>query len=154
MIKFFLTTLLILPLFAQASEPFTSIHDNDGISVMENLTLPKEKPALGWATDPFEKLPGYSGSEQEEEEFELAGTLGQDRNGVAIIGENVVSIGEKVGSRKLRKVGADFVLLEKGGSVIEVPLNKEAASANKGRSIASVPDDGRAPVLKIEEIKK
>lgn len=150
----FFAIILFLPLTASAAESFTSHRDVDGISVMENLTLPKEKPSLGWASDPFEKLPGYTGNAEEEEEFELAGTIGQDRNGAAIIGESVIAVGEKVGTRKLRKVGSNFVLLEKGGSVIEVPLKKDAASVNKGRSIASLPDDGKAPVLKIEEIKK
>jgi hypothetical protein len=158
----FFYTILFLPTLTFASSPFTFQESGDGLAVMETLTLPKAKPSLGWALDPFEKLPGYSGNEEEEEEFELAGTLGQDRSGAAIIGEQVVSVGETIGSRKLRRVGSNFVLLEKGGSVIEVPLKKDIETGAKGRSIASVPGEAnsslpgesKAPVLRIEEIKK
>ena len=154
----FLLAFLFTYQFAQAEDTLQFRQMRNGLVVSDQLPLPKSSPKYGWALDPFEKLPGFSSVLDEEEEFVLAGVVGQDRSGAAIIDDQVIGVGEKVGSRKLRKVGSGYVLLERGGSVIELPLQKSSTESG-GRSLASTPvpvapKPEDPAVLKIEEIKE
>ncbi len=154
---FFFLALFIEVDVARSEETLQFRQTANGKVVSDQLPLPSSNPKYSWALDPFEKLPGFSTVQEEEEEFVLAGVLGQDRSGAAIIDDQVVEVGATVGSRKLRKVGSSYVLLEKGGSVIELPLQK-SNDATTGRSLASSAKpkvETEAPaILKIEEIKE
>lgn len=153
---FFFLALLIEVEVTRSEETLQFRQTANGMVVSDQLPLPASNPNYGWALDPFEKLPGFSTVQEEEEEFVLAGVLGQDRSGAAIIDDQVVEVGASVGNRKLRKIGSGYVLLEKGGSVIELPLQK-SNDATPGRSLASSVKpkvEPEAPaILKIEEIK-
>jgi hypothetical protein len=73
---------------------------------------------------PFEKLPGLNAQDESEEEYSQEGTISSDRRPAAIIDDQVIEVGEEIGSRRLRRVGSNYFLLEKGVSIIEIPIKK------------------------------
>jgi hypothetical protein len=144
---------LIFSLNASAIDDFHFVNSSDGTMVSEMDSPPSHIPNMVWALDPFEKMPGLVAQEEDEEEFQLEGTLASDRKPAAIIDDQVIGLGEEIGSRKLRRVGANYVLLEKGGSVIEIPIKKKDKTVSSPTQSITPAAPVKEPILEIEEIK-
>jgi hypothetical protein len=102
---------------------------------------------LNWNGDAFDGVPGFSNPHPiASEESTLQATMPGDPTSLAVVNDKVVAVGEKVNGKKVRKIGANYVLLEKGGSVQELNLDDKpatlvpvaaAASKSTNRSPAS-----------------
>lgn len=103
---------------------------------------------LDWKGDAFAGVPGFSAPRPRvPEELKLQATMPGDGSSLAVVNDRVVSAGEKIGSRKVRKIGDGYILLEKAGSVTELALEEKtsapagapAASPELARGLASMP---------------
>ncbi len=135
-------------------------------------------PSFQWASDPFMRTGGLGRGNRarssSEIEYKLQATTLEGEDSIAVVNDQVVRVGDRVAQRTVLKIGADYVLLGEGGSVIEATLDAGNPDGSAGRSPASsaVPEKARSaeggPAMKagavldglsdgkisIEEVKK
>lgn len=146
---------LIFPFFSFAQSP-NIISTPEGEVVSDIAPPPSPDLALPWSTDPFVKIPGNITRSVDENHsaFTLQATLLEGRKPAAIVNEKLVHIGDQVNGRTVRSIGSEFVLLEKGGSVIEVGLFEENSEENKTPVMNRAPAQASPePLISIEELK-
>lgn len=107
-------------------------------------------PELPWSTDPFIKIPGNIARPAEDDsDIALQATSLAGNRPSAIINDRILQAGDKVKDRYIREIGNEYVLMEKGGSIIEVGLYEKQEGA-KNRAPAALETE---PEIRIEEIK-
>ena len=79
-------------------------------------------PELSWGQDPFEKTPGYAQKLNPETEPHLEAVFFDAHEPTAVIDGAEYGVGEYVEARRVAEVGKNYVLLEKGDSMIELVL--------------------------------
>ncbi|RZA05713.1 MAG: hypothetical protein EOP11_12195, partial [Proteobacteria bacterium] len=107
---------------ARAEGQLDAIYDVDYRFFMQN-------PRLPWGKDAFRKHPGFVAVPATEEKLTLQGIARSNGSSTAIINGELVNIGSMVGQRKVVEIGAHFVVLEKGSSLIELTMNPQAQNS-------------------------
>jgi hypothetical protein len=146
-----------LALITATSFANPSFHSTPEGEVVSDLTAePTSQPELGWSADPFQKVPGYIIRAAEPEAFVLQGTIPEGKESSAVVNERLVRVGDEVNGRRVRKIGKDYVLLEKGGSVIELGLYEQPPISDRSpasETRETTPNQAE-PEIRIEEVTK
>ncbi len=87
-----------------------------------NLEFLFTNPKLNWGTDPFYKKPGYLVSSRREEKFSLGGIAYNEENPIAIVNGTAVMLDDFIGNRRVAEIGSNYVILERGDSLIEITM--------------------------------
>lgn len=102
----------------------TAQETGEVVSLVEYDFL-KSFPQLSWGKDPFLRKPGVSNNSKSDRrlDFNLSGVIFDEESPVAIINGRLVRRGDLLndGSR-VAIIGKNYVVLEKGSSLIELPL--------------------------------
>jgi hypothetical protein len=136
------------------------LHTSEGELVSDIELDLSTLPAFSWATDPFLKVPGQTAKAPvsagaDEREFKLQATTIEGSDAVAVVNDQVVRVGDRLGRRTVLRIGKDFVLLGDRGSVVESNLEQAAVetpqASKQSRAPASSEGEG---TIRIEEVKK
>jgi hypothetical protein len=164
-----LMLLLAMPSEIQAAGP-RFVVDADGSEVVSDFDEAAFTGGLrfSWAGDPFLALPGYAMPLADPPSPPtVQATIAGAEGSVAVVNDAVVKVGDRVQGRRVRKIGADYVLLEAKGSIMELniqeggpgapapsaaPALATASGRAEGRAPASVPIPEGGPVLEIKEV--
>jgi hypothetical protein len=139
-----LAAFLAIPAWA-AGPDFIATPEGVVISDVERRI--SRQAEFSWTIDPFVKVPGNLTVPAEDDDYVLQATLLEGRQPAAILNDRLVRVGDVVSGRSVRRIGRDFVLLERGGSVIEVGLYE---NGNQQELRPSEPSN--EPEIRIEEI--
>ncbi len=80
------------------------------------------QPKFPWGEDPFQKKPGFTMLGADQEKFTLTGILYGSRFPLAVVNGKKVEEGDRIGSRMVKQIGPNFVILKKKDSEIELTL--------------------------------
>lgn len=80
------------------------------------------QPKIPWGEDPFLRQAGFTIASSEDDKFSLSGVLFGEKSPMAIINGKMVEEGAKIGSRFVKQIGPNFVILKKKNSEIELTL--------------------------------
>ena len=80
------------------------------------------QPKFPWGEDPFLRKPGFSAVSVDQEKFSLTGILYGSRFPLAVVNGKKVEEGDRVGSRMVKQIGPNFVILKRNDSEIELTL--------------------------------
>jgi hypothetical protein len=80
------------------------------------------QPKFPWGEDPFLRKPGFSVVSPDQEKFTLTGILYGARFPLAVVNGKKVEEGDHIGSRMVKQIGPNFVILKKKDSEIELTL--------------------------------
>lgn len=86
------------------------------------------QPKFPWGDDPFAKQPGFAQVPEENEKFALSGILFSRKFPMAVVNGKAVQEGDSVGSRMVKRIGANYVILKKQDSEIELSLPPVASA--------------------------
>ena len=92
------------------------------------------QPRIPWGEDPFLKIPGFALVPSVDEKFTLGGIIFSKHNPSAVVNGKVVQEGDLIGSRMVKRIGENYVILKKKNSEIELALPPV---------IDEFPDDGQ-----------
>ena len=80
------------------------------------------QPKIPWGEDPFLKLPGFAEVPSVDEKFTLTGIIFSPRSPSAVVNGKMVQEGDLIGSRIVKRIGENYVILKKKNSEIELAL--------------------------------
>ncbi|MCM2282516.1 MAG: hypothetical protein NDI61_11800 [Bdellovibrionaceae bacterium] len=95
----------------------------EAISIFSDAVL-AERPAWTWGRDPFLKVPGFAGKEEAPSiELRVSAIIYDKDNPAAMINGQIVRRGEVLADgSKISEIGTTYVVVEKGSSLVEVPV--------------------------------
>lgn len=122
---------------AESVAPTAAAEKTDPLAATEPLmfvdkTALKSPPQFPWGNDPFLREPGFSKSYNSEPDssLQLTAVIRDGDTPTAMVSGQIVSVGSVLrGGRRLTKIGPKYILLEREGSLIEVPLQTAQADA-------------------------
>ncbi|NDG84650.1 MAG: hypothetical protein EBX52_06380 [Proteobacteria bacterium] len=116
-----MTAILLIP-GAGAAEK--SEKDDKNFDVISDVDLGflMTQPKFPWGEDPFLRKPGFADAGKDQEKFTLSGILFGQRFPLAVVNGKKVEEGDRVGSRMVKQIGPNFVILKKKDSEIELTL--------------------------------
>lgn len=79
-------------------------------------------PNLVWGVDPFEKVPGYAVKAQEDPLPRLEAIFFRSTHPSAMLDGDEYQVGETIGNHRINEIGRNYVLLERGTSLIELVI--------------------------------
>ena len=80
------------------------------------------QPRFPWGEDPFLRKPGFAEVPKDQEKFTLSGILFGQRFPLAVVNGKKVEEGDRIGSRLVKQIGPNFVILAGKNSEIELTL--------------------------------
>lgn len=86
-------------------------------------------PVIPWGADPFRKIPGFAKVAEKQHAYSLGGIVYNQAEPMAIINEEAVTIGDKIGDREVVSIGENYVILKKEDSLLELVLPPVAIGA-------------------------
>jgi hypothetical protein len=100
------------------------------------------QPKIPWGEDPFQRIPGFAQVPSAEEKFTLGGIMFSKQSPSAVVNGKMVQEGDLIGSRVVKRIGENYVILKRKQSEIELTLPPVADE---------FPDDGRDEEEEEEE---
>jgi hypothetical protein len=85
----------------------------------------KQMPNLVWAHDPFERVPGYGVKPSGDSLPRLEAVFYSNTNPTAMLNGDEYAVGELIGEHRIAEIGRNYVLLEKGQSLVELVIAQE-----------------------------
>ena len=104
-----------------AASAFDKLERLEGVYDID-LGFLKRNPELAWGMDPFERIPGFAQINKDERAPRLEGVFFNARHPSALIDGEEYDVGDEIGSRKIAEIGKNYVLLERGDSLIELTI--------------------------------
>jgi hypothetical protein len=92
------------------------------------------QPKIPWGEDPFLRIPGFASVPSSEEKFTLGGVMFSKQSPSAVVNGKMVQEGDLIGSRVVKRIGENYVILKRKQSEIELTLPPVTDE---------FPDDGR-----------
>jgi len=80
------------------------------------------QPRIPWGEDPFLKMPGFASVPSVDEKFTLGGIIFSKHNPSAVVNGKVVQEGDLIGTRIVKRIGENYVILKRKNSEIELAL--------------------------------
>jgi hypothetical protein len=80
------------------------------------------QPRFPWGEDPFLRKPGFSIVSSDPEKFVLSGVLTGAGVPMAVVNGKKVEAGDRIGTRIVKEIGPNFVILKKKDSEIELTI--------------------------------
>jgi hypothetical protein len=80
------------------------------------------QPKIPWGEDPFLRVPGYATVPSVVEKFTLGGIMFSKQNPAALVNGKMVQEGDWIGSRVVKRIGQNFVILKRKESEIELTI--------------------------------
>jgi|GEM_PF-4756385 len=80
------------------------------------------QPRIPWGEDPFLRNPGFAAVSSADEKFTLGGILFSKHSPSAVVNGKMVQEGDLIGTRVVKKIGQNYVILKRKNSEIELSL--------------------------------
>jgi hypothetical protein len=112
---------VILTLAALPGTAFCGDQDFDVISDVDYGFI-MGQPKIPWGEDPFLRIPGFAPVPSSEEKFTLGGVMFSKHSPSAVVNGKMVQEGDLIGSRVVKRIGANYVILKRKQSEIELTL--------------------------------
>ena len=116
---------------------FSSAHASEKLYMLSDTYQKslKEDIKLIWGDDAFMKKAGFGRHKIEEEKLpKLTAIMYDPEDPLAVVDGNPVGLGSKIGDREIVDIGKNYILLQKGNSVIEVFLGTTVKNSNTTQS--------------------
>lgn len=124
-----LSLTILNPSLAEAAPNF--MHTPEGEVASDHISDLSENPEFVWSMDPFLKLPGYSNfSDPQEMKLEVQATMPDGEIPMAVVNDEVVHVGDKIGRKTVFRIGKDFVLLKENESIVEATIADNDSQSN------------------------
>jgi hypothetical protein len=115
LILFVLLFLVRARAFAESEQGFDVISDVDYGFIMG-------QPRIPWGEDPFSRTPGFASVPSVEEKFTLGGIIFSKQSPSAVVNGKMVQEGDLIGTRIVKRIGENYVILKRKQSEIELTL--------------------------------